>query len=66
MSDSRTVECCANNVDVATYRALRDGDVAVSQQYCLGRCGVCHDSPFLLVDGELRRGPSHADLLGEL
>ncbi|MFB6218621.1 MAG: DUF1450 domain-containing protein [Halobacteriaceae archaeon] len=61
MSDS-PVECCANNVDFETYRELRDADAEVSQQYCLGRCGVCHDGPFLVVDGELRRG-EYTDVL---
>jgi uncharacterized protein YuzB (UPF0349 family) len=60
-----TVECCANNLDFEGYRALRDADVAVDQQYCLGRCGVCHDGPYLVVDGDLRRG-EHADLLADV
>lgn len=57
-----SVECCANNLTVETYRDLREADLEVIQQYCLGRCGVCHDGPFLVVDGELRRG-DYADVL---
>lgn len=65
MVDSTTVECCVNNVDFETYRHLQDADAGIDQQHCLGRCGVCHDDTFLLIDGELHRG-SHADLLAGL
>jgi uncharacterized protein YuzB (UPF0349 family) len=64
MSDP-SIECCTSNLDFGTYRELRDADADVSQQYCLGRCGVCHRGPFLVVDGELRRG-DHADVLAAI
>jgi uncharacterized protein YuzB (UPF0349 family) len=45
------------------WTALRESDVEFDQQYCLQRCGVCHDGPFAVVDGTTVRAESYDDLL---
>lgn len=66
LNKTATVECCANNLDMDAWTALRDSEMEFDQQYCLQRCGICHDSPFLVVDGEVRRGDSYTELLDAL
>ena len=58
------VECCVNNLDAESWRALTT-DARVDQQHCLRRCGVCHDDPFLVVDGTVVTGDDHAGLLAD-
>lgn len=64
------VEYCLGNVDSESRRRLRargDGDVGkVREASCLEHCGNCHAGPFLVVDGEVRRGASHVALLAEI
>ena len=63
LDKSARVECCTNNVSMDEWAALRESEIEVDQQYCLQRCGVCHDSPFVVVDGETVRGESYDELL---
>lgn len=65
ISDDTTVEFCVNNVDFDTRTALLEADIAFHQQHCLRRCGVCHERPFVVQDGELVELGSHESLLGE-
>jgi uncharacterized protein YuzB (UPF0349 family) len=58
------VECCVNNLDAERWRTLAT-DARVEQQHCLRRCGVCHDEPFLVVDGTVVTGDDHAGLLSD-
>lgn len=59
----RRVECCVNNV-TADARAVLDETVhEVRFSFCLDHCGTCYEEPFLVVDGELRTGRSHEDIL---
>ena len=61
------VECCVHNADGETRARLRDGDdlgdLEVSLQGCLQRCGPCYETPFLVVDGDLATGSSHEAIL---
>jgi len=64
---ARTIEYCLNNVDADARRRLGEcetGDTLETR--CLQRCGDCYRSPFLVVDGELATGGSHADILSAL
>ncbi|MFC4986699.1 DUF1450 domain-containing protein [Saliphagus infecundisoli] len=57
------LECCLNNVSSDARVALGESDHDVRETFCLDRCGDCYDRSFLVVDGELRTGNSHMDLL---
>jgi uncharacterized protein YuzB (UPF0349 family) len=64
---AHTIEYCLNNVDADVRCRLRDreGDETVEQR-CLQRCGDCYRDDFLVVDGELAAGGSHAEILSAL
>lgn len=66
LSKDSLIECCTNNLTVETWSTLRDSTVEVDQQYCLQRCGVCHDGPFVVVDGDTARGSSYETILEDL
>jgi uncharacterized protein YuzB (UPF0349 family) len=55
-----------NNVDPETRERLANAPVEDRGAPCLERCGACRRTPFLVVDGSLRDGESHAALLAEL
>jgi uncharacterized protein YuzB (UPF0349 family) len=61
--NTRLIEFCLNNVDADTRRILLSHAPMVKEQPCLQRCGRCYEGPFLVVDGELREGESHQDML---
>lgn len=63
LNKSARVECCTNNLSMDEWADLRESEIGVDQQYCLQRCGVCHDGPFMIVDGEMVRGESYDELL---
>lgn len=64
---ARTIEYCLNNVDADARRRLGDrGTDEVVETRCLQRCGDCYRGPFLVVDGELATGDSHAGILSAL
>lgn len=58
-----SVECCLNNTALQILNNLKREGITVNRQYCLQRCGVCHDSAFLIADGELIVGDSHMELI---
>lgn len=59
------VEYCANNVDGAS-RPLVDALACPTRGLpCLERCGTCRRTAFLVVDGTVVTGTSHADLVGD-
>lgn len=60
------LECCLSNVSSDVRVALDKSDHEVREAFCLDRCGDCYDRAFLVVDGELQAGDSHADLLESL
>lgn len=60
------LECCLSNVSSDARVALDESDHQVRETFCLDRCGDCYDRPFLVVDGELRTGGSHGDLIESL
>lgn len=57
------IECCLSNVASEARIALDESDHEVRESFCLDRCGDCYTRPFLVVDGELRSGDSHDDIL---
>lgn len=60
------LECCLSNVSSDARVALNDADYEVREAFCLDRCGRCYDDPFLVIDGKVRTGESHRDLLRAL
>jgi len=60
------VEYCVNNVDSETRERLANTSVEDRGAPCLERCGTCRKTPFLVVDGDLQVGESHAALLAAL
>lgn len=60
------VEYCVANV-AGEARARVEALSCETRDYpCLERCGTCHGTPFLVVDGTVERGESHAALCGRL
>lgn len=57
------IECCLSNVSADARAALDESDQRVREAICLDRCGDCYAEPFLVVDGDLRKGESHQKLL---
>lgn len=57
------LECCLSNVSSDARVALNESDHEIREAFCLDRCGQCYDDPFLVVNGDLRTGDSHRDLL---
>lgn len=66
MRNPDTVSCCLNNVSFDVYRRYMAADVDIDTQHCLQRCGICHEAAFLVVDSDVVRDDSHADLLADL
>lgn len=60
------VEYCVNNVGPETRERLSNAPVEARGAPCLERCGTCRTTPFLVVDGDLQVGESHAALLADL
>lgn len=61
-----TVEYCANNVDGASRPLVDELACPARGLPCLERCGTCRRSAFLVVDGTVRTGASHADLVADI
>jgi uncharacterized protein YuzB (UPF0349 family) len=61
-----TIEYCLNNVDAEARRLLVARGPGVIETSCLQRCGQCFAGPFLVVDGDLIDGASHAALLARV
>ncbi|WP_101295813.1 DUF1450 domain-containing protein [Halegenticoccus soli] len=59
----RYVEYCRTNVTADARTTLAKLDATVVEKCCLRRCGACNAGPFLIIDGEPRRGESHAALV---
>jgi len=55
-----------NNVGSETRDRLSNAPVEDRGAPCLERCGTCRKTPFLVVDGDLQVGESHAALLAAL
>lgn len=60
------IEYCLNNVTDLSRSLLCQSGLSVEESSCLQRCGRCYAGPFLVVDGVLLVGVSHADLLERL
>jgi uncharacterized protein YuzB (UPF0349 family) len=60
------VEYCVNNVDAETRKRLADAPVECRGAPCLERCGTCRTTAYLVVDGEVWTGESHAALVSAL
>lgn len=51
-----TIEYCLGNANGVEHPRAKG-------RLCLQYCGLCNESPFLLVNGEVKIGDSHGDLL---
>jgi uncharacterized protein YuzB (UPF0349 family) len=60
------VECCLRNVTPEGRDALAALPCEVSVRPCLQRCGTCDEEPFVVADGTLLAGRSHASLASRL
>ncbi|RIK34885.1 MAG: hypothetical protein DCC55_32030 [Chloroflexi bacterium] len=60
------INYCLNNVTADVRRQLDALDLTAVEDYCLQRCGDCFAGPFLVVDGRLVTGDSHAQILRNL
>ena len=60
------VECCLSNVSSDARITLNESTHDVRETFCLDRCGVCYDRPFLIVDGEFHDGGEYHDFLCDL
>ncbi|KZN23431.1 hypothetical protein A4G99_15730 [Haladaptatus sp. R4] len=58
---SPTIEYCLSNVEEDVRCRLRE--VGADEHPCLEHCGICYARPFLVVDGTLRDGDDHEELL---
>ena len=58
-----TVECCLRNVAGECRTTAERLGIDLSVAPCRERCDACREGPFLLVDGELRRGDGFRELL---
>ncbi|WP_135820451.1 DUF1450 domain-containing protein [Halostella litorea] len=56
------IEYCLTNVDGAARDRLAARD-DTREAACLDRCGRCYAGPFLVVDGRVVTGESHAAVL---
>ncbi|WP_224337736.1 DUF1450 domain-containing protein [Haloprofundus halobius] len=63
---TRYIEYCRTNVEADARASFAALDATVVEKCCLRRCGTCYTDPFLVVDGEPRRGESHAALVAAL
>jgi uncharacterized protein YuzB (UPF0349 family) len=63
VSCAPVVNYCLNNVTAEVRRQLPALDLVAVEDYCLQRCGDCFAGPFLVVDGKLITGASHAQIL---
>ncbi|MBD1370897.1 DUF1450 domain-containing protein [Hazenella sp. IB182357] len=61
------VEFCVNNLTedvLAIKKELeKDFELDVLEYGCLGSCGICAEQPFAMVDGEVIRAATGAELL---
>ena len=63
------VRFCEHNKGMKkAFKRLRDGysDLNVKVKDCIGKCGLCHKSPFALVDGKPVAGIDGEDLYGKI
>lgn len=60
------INCCIDNLSTDLYNELKATDATVTRQYCLQRCWCCHDSSFVVVDGEVVTAADEDTLRGEL
>lgn len=66
LSKCAQIECCTNNLTMDSWETLRKSEIEFDQQYCLQRCGVCHDGPFVVIDGEMISGASYDEIIDQI
>lgn len=61
------IEFCRDNVDEPTRLWLRRVgqrlQIEINEDICLGHCGECDKTKFLLVEGKAVQGSSHHQIL---
>lgn len=57
------IEYCLSNVDEEIRCQLNHTEEGTHEYTCLEHCGVCYARPFLVVDGRLREGDDHREIL---
>jgi uncharacterized protein YuzB (UPF0349 family) len=60
------VEYCVANVDPQARERVENLDAETRALPCLERCGTCRETAFLVADGAVETGPSHARLCARL
>jgi uncharacterized protein YuzB (UPF0349 family) len=64
--DPIVINYCLSNVNPEARCLLRQSQFHVIEDFCLHRCGLCYEGPFLIVDGEELLGDSHQEILERL
>lgn len=64
------IEFCASNLASGAHEAkeslVQDDSLDVIDYGCLGYCGQCGNSLFVLVDGEVVKGKDSKELVGNI
>lgn len=60
---SSVVECCVNNLSEDGLESLDGSEHDVRFSFCLDRCGQCHETDLLVVDGTPVCGDSYDEIL---
>lgn len=66
----KKVDICECNFVLGTDKVKdeleKSSDFEVEVHGCLGHCGECHETPFVLLDGELVSADSSENLIEEI
>jgi len=66
-----TIVYCLRNIDRATYDWLREferknPEIILEATGCLCNCSRCVEVPFLMINGRLVEGSTHAEIIEEI
>lgn len=53
---SPVIECCVRNLSAERRERLGDAECDLRIRPCLEHCGVCRETPFRVLDGDLLVG----------
>ena len=60
------INYCLSNIEPETRPLLHQLPCHLIEDFCLGRCGYCEASAFLIIDGEVVTGKSHEEILAQI